>query len=46
MGISFGISSGVVMLIGLMGDGIGLDLTFKICASVAPLGALAVWKMK
>lgn len=46
MGISFGISSGIVLLIGLMGDGIGLDLTFKICASVAPLGALAVWKMK
>jgi len=37
MTISFGISSLMVLVIGILGDNFGLDLTFKICAGLALL---------
>ena len=35
MTISFGISSFMVLLLGILGDKVGLDLTYKICAGLA-----------
>jgi FSR family fosmidomycin resistance protein-like MFS transporter len=37
MTISFSISSLMVLIIGILGDNIGLELTFKICAALAVL---------